>query len=370
MNYDLAQIAGQFQIVGEVTAAEPYGTGHINDTFVIACRDEGGERRYALQRINHNVFKDPPGMMNNIIRVTSHIRNRLKASEANDLARRVLTVVPTRTGKGYYQDAEGNYWRMYFFIEGVQTYDVLETLEQAYEAARAFGKFQSYLSDLPDPPLVETIPDFHNTPQRLQTFLSVLEEDPCSRARTAREEIGFIHQRAGICSVLLDLAALDKIPVRVTHNDTKINNVLFDSDKQEGICVIDLDTVMPGLSLYDFGDMVRTATCRAAEDERDLAKIHMDITFFEQLVRGYVRETADFLTKAEKEHLGFAGKLITFEQMIRFLTDYLAGDVYYKTHRPGHNLDRARTQMKLVQSIEEQEEQMNRLTEELLLKQS
>ena len=193
--------------------------------------------------------------------------------------------------------------------------------------------------------------------------MQVLDQDSCNRASEAKEEIDFVLGHQQICSVLLGLAGQGRIPERITHNDTKINNVLFDRQTEEGICVIDLDTVMPGLSLYDFGDMIRTATCKAAEDERDLSKIHMDLAFFEQLVRGYTAETVDFFTDAEKEHLAFSGKLITFEQMIRFLGDFLGGDVYYKTHRPGHNLDRARTQMKLVQSICRQEEDLQRIVE-------
>ena len=366
MNYDVGQIANQFQISGDYLNAVPYGTGHINDTFLVTCNEADCEIRYVFQRINHSIFKDPPRVMENIVRATTHIQHKLQSSDVSDTSRRVLTVVPTINGMSYHQDPEANYWRCLLFIEGTLAFDMLETPEQAHKAARAFGQFQCYLADLPEPTLTETIPDFHNTPKRLQTFLQVLDKDPCDRACDAADEIGFVLKHASMCDVLIDLFNNGLIPERVTHNDTKINNVLFDKKTQEGICVIDLDTVMPGLSLYDFGDMVRTATCQAAEDERDLSKIWMDIQFFGQIAQGYTSETAGFLTDAEKQHLAFAGKLITFEQMIRFLTDYLNGDVYYKIHRSGHNLDRTRTQMKLVQSIMDQEDQMNKLTENIL----
>ena len=365
MNDDLSNIVKQFQVSDKYSNAIPYGSGHINDTFLVTCGNAGAEIRYVLQRINHAIFKDPPNMMENIIRATSHIQKKLQRSGLSDVSRRVLKVIPTTNGKSYHKDPEGNYWRSISFIEGTVSYDFLETPQQAYLAARAFGQFQYHLADLPEPTLTETIPDFHNSPKRLQTFIQVLDKDPYDRACEARDEIGFVLKHASMCDVLIDLFKKGLIPERVTHNDTKINNVLFDKKTQEGICVIDLDTVMPGLSLYDFGDMVRTATCQAAEDERDLSKIRMDIQFFEHIARGYALETAAFLTDAEKEHLVFAGKLITFEQMIRFLTDHLNGDVYYKIHRPGHNLDRARTQMKLVQSIQDQEGQMHKLTDEI-----
>ncbi len=365
MNRDIAQVVQEFQIDGVFAQASPYGGGHVNDTFLVVCRRDGQARQYTLQRINHSIFRDPPGMMNNILRVTDHLRNKLQKDNLPDLARRVLTVIPTRGGEGYHQDLEGNYWRLYRFIEGVRTYDVLDLPEQAYQAAGTFGRFQRYLADLPAPKLIETIPDFHNTPKRLRTFLDILDRDPHNRAGQARAEIQFVLEHASWCKHLTELAGKGRIPERITHNDTKINNVLFDAKTEEAICVIDLDTVMPGLSLYDFGDMVRTATCPAAEDERDLSKVQMNAVFFEQIARGYALETADFLTDAEKENLVFAGKLITFEQMIRFLGDYINGDVYYKIHRPGQNLDRARTQMKLIQSIQKQEEQLIELTEKI-----
>lgn len=363
MNHDTASIVSAFQIPGNVGDITPYHRGHVNDTFIVECHQNGHPVLYTLQRINHAIFKNPPELMHNIIRVTEHIRKKLQDGGAEELTRHVLTVIATQDGQGCWQDGDGSYWRMYQYINQVESCDYLDSPQQAYQAARAFGRFQRYLADLPEPKLHETIEDFHNTPKRLRDFMEILEQDPHNRACRAKPEIEFVIQHALLCDGLLALVKQGLIPQRVTHNDTKINNVLFDLETHEAVCVIDLDTVMPGLSLYDFGDMVRTATCQAAEDERDLSKIQLDMLFFEQLALGYARETVDFLTNAEKRHLVFAGKLITLEQMIRFLGDYLNGDVYYKIHRPQHNLDRARTQMKLIQSILEQEEQMMKRTE-------
>jgi Ser/Thr protein kinase RdoA (MazF antagonist) len=300
--------------------------------------------------------------MENIIRVTAHIRTRTQETDL-DRASRQLTVIESNDGNGLHRDAEGNFWRAYNFIEGAVTYDTVESPEPAYEAARMFGWFQNMLIDLPGPALHETICDFHNTPRRFETFRQVLEEDACNRAKDAKGEIDFLFGNAAICNILLNLAGEGKIPVRVAHNDAKINNVMLDKTTNKGVCVIDLDTVMPGLSIYDFGDLVRTAGTSADEDERDLSKVAVDFSMFEALVRGYSEHAKDFLAPVEKKHLVFAAKLITFEQFIRFLADYLAGDVYYKVQRAGHNLDRSRTQMKLVRSITEHEEAMNEVVQ-------
>jgi Ser/Thr protein kinase RdoA (MazF antagonist) len=357
----LKNIVQEFQTGGVFWNTSPYGTGHVNDTHLVICYQDGHRLTYTLQRINHSIFSDPVSLMDNIIRVTAHIQTKLTQEGFSDTRRCVLSVIPTLNGHGCHRDNEGNYWRMYGFIEGVRSYDYLNSPEHAYQAARTFGRFQRYLTDLPGPKLYETIPDFHNTPKRLRDFMDILDKDPCNRAAHVKEEIQFVFDNADIADQLLKLVQKGFIPERITHNDTKINNVLFDTATDKGICVIDLDTVMPGLSLYDFGDMVRTATCQAAEDEKDLSKIELDIRFFEQIARGYAQETIDFLTDTEKENLVFAGKLITFEQMVRFLGDYLNGDVYYKIHYPEHNLDRARTQTKLIRSILNQEDHMNEI---------
>ena len=365
MGRDIKSVTKHFHIDGELADARPVARGHINDTYILAGEKNGVAARYVLQRINHAVFKDPPSMMTNIIRVTEHISARMRQIDA-PLASRQLTVIAADDGRGYYEDSDGNFWRIYNFIENAVTRDALESTELAFEAARMFGWFQRMLIDLPGPVLHETIGDFHNTPRRFEVFQEVLAADTLNLAKDARHEIDFVSENSGLCDVLLDLAGKGEIPGRIAHNDTKINNVMLDENTDKGVCVIDLDTVMPGLSVYDFGDMVRTATCSAAEDERDLSRVAVDLNMFEALVRGYLAEAGRFLTSAEKRHLVFAGKLITFEQLIRFITDYLAGDVYYKTSRDGHNLDRSRTQMKLVQSIVEREEVMTELVERVL----
>jgi hypothetical protein len=362
MEHDIKSVAENFNLDGKLIRSESFGSGHINDTYCLTCEIDSSEIHYILQRINHHVFKNPPAMMENIRRVTNHIRRKLQEQQNKFLSRQ-LVVIDTKDGSDFYRDNRGNYWRVYNRIENAVTYDTIESAELAYEAARMFGRFAAMLTDLPGPPLHETIPDFHTTPKRFKTLTEVLRQDPCNRAIDTCAEIDFVLENAGICDVLLNHAGKGEIPIRITHNDTKINNVLLDEKTHKGVCVIDLDTVMPGLSLYDFGDMVRTATNPAEEDERNLSKVTMRMPIFEMLLKGFAEETHTFLTPVEKKNMVFAGKLITFEQMIRFLADHLAGDIYYKIHREGHNLDRSRTQMKMVRSITAQEETMNALAD-------
>jgi len=344
---DIKSIVKHFRICGELTEIRPLPRGHINDTYVLRTKKNKHIVRYILQRINHTVFRDPPSVMGNIIRVTEHIRSRMQRIDPG-LASRQLTVIAGVDDTCFHKDSEGNFWRVYNFIEGAVTYDTIESAELAYEAARMFGWFQEMLVDLPGPALHESIRDFHNTPKRFETFGAVLKEDTCNRAKNAKPEINFLFDNAAICNVLLNLAGKGKIPIRVTHNDTKVNNVMLDKNTNKGVCVIDLDTVMPGLSIYDFGDMIRTGTTFADEDERNLSKVAMNLPMFEVFARGFAEQSSHFLTSTEKEHLAFAAKLITFEQLIRFLTDYLAGDVYYKVHREGHNLDQQEEAMNEV----------------------
>lgn len=351
--------ARQFQIGGEFLSAVPYGSGHINDTYSAVFMQAGVPVRYILQRINHTIFKNPVALMENIQRVTTHLAAQVAGEP--DSERRVLTLIPARDGRMWHVEAEVDYWRSYRFIENASTYDAVESAEQAFQAAKAYGHFQKLLASLPPPRLHDTIPDFHNTPKRFLALEQAIAADAAGRAATAKPEIDFALAHKSITGVLLDA----KLPERVTHNDTKFNNVMLDDATGEGICVIDLDTVMPGLALYDFGDMVRTTTSPAFEDEQDLSKVTMQFPMFEALLRGYLASASGFLTKEEKQFLAFSGKLITFEIGIRFLTDYLAGDKYFKVHREGHNLDRCRTQFKLIESIEQQEEKMNRLVESL-----
>jgi len=353
----LKYITTQFAIEGAFCGAEVWGSGHINDTYLATYRHDNTLRRYVHQRINHKVFRNPEAMMDNIARVTAHLQKKLGPRAA----RHGLTLVPTRSGAMYCRDEEGNYWRTYHCIEGARSYDTVRTVQQAFEAARAFGEFQRLLADFPPPRLKETIPDFHHTPKRFAALERAIEADVAGRAASASTEIRFALQHKPLCSILLDA----NLPERVTHNDTKINNVLLDEKTDEAVCVIDLDTVMPGLALYDFGDMVRTATCRAAEDERDLSKVRVEMELFEALASGYLAATNGFLTREERSLLVASGKLICFEIGVRFLTDYLQGDVYFKVHRDGHNLDRCRTQFQLVESIIAQESEMQRIVARL-----
>jgi thiamine kinase-like enzyme len=362
MRNDLESVIKHFHLGAALKKIAPLAQGHINDTYILTSEAKGRVVRHVLQRINHDVFKDPPAMMANIVRITEHIRKKLQKTDP-ELASRQLTVVHTDNHSGYTTDPAGNYWRIYDFVEQAVTYDTMDSTDLASEAARMFGWFQRMLDDLPGPVLNDTIPNFHNTPMRLEHFQEALKRDPCSRAKKAKCEIDFLLKNAAICNVLTDLMEKGDLPNRIAHNDAKINNVMFDQQTRQGVCIIDLDTVMPGLSLYDFGDLVRTAANPAEEDEIDLSKVTLDISMFTALARGFAKETSPFLTPIEQDHLAFAGKLITFEQFIRFLTDHLNGDIYYKIHRAGHNLDRSRTQMKLVQSIIEQEMVMNEIVQ-------
>jgi aminoglycoside phosphotransferase (APT) family kinase protein len=310
-----------------------------------------------LQRINTAIFKNPVAVMENIERVSAHLQSQVAGRD--DAERRVLRMIPARSGSHWHVDAEGDYWRAYWFIEGANTSDEVGSARQAFEAARAFGEFQRQLADLPTPRLHESIPGFHDTARRIAVFEEAVGADAAGRRDAARDEIAFATRRKALA---LALALLDAgLPERVTHNDTKLNNVLLDDETGEGICVIDLDTVMPGLAAYDFGDMVRTMTCAAAEDERELGSVAMDFELFDSVLRGYLEGTGSFLTAAERASLIAGAKVIVFEQGIRFLTDYLSGDSYYKVSRPEQNLDRCRTQFKLLESIEHQEDEMVQL---------
>ena len=352
--HDALAIAHEFTLVGDILAATPYGSGHINDTYKVDVQSERGPSRYVLQRINHKVFLRPDELMANVERVCAHAFSKLQQAGTPDAERRTLRLIPTRHSKAWHIDPAGNRWRCYHFIEGATGHDVVRSAEQAHAAAKSFGAFQALLADLPGGRLHETIPDFHHTPSRFARFQQALAQDAHGRAAASVPEIAFALARAHEVSVVVDALRDGTLPERVTHNDTKLNNVLLDDITQEGICVIDLDTVMPGSVLYDFGDLVRTSTSPAAEDEPDLAKVRMQFPMFEALVKGYLETTRGFLTSKEKELLPFAGKLITFEIGLRFLTDWLEGDTYFKIKRPTHNLDRARTQFKLVESIEAQ----------------
>jgi len=354
----LAAIGDQFAIRGNFLRGEEIDSGHINSTFRATYLDsDGSEHRYIFQAINRNVFKDPYAVMRNVECVTRHINGRVLRLR-KDLGGQTLNLFPARDGSIWVEDERGSVWRCYNHIEGCVTYDVVENTRQAYQAARAFGAFQDLVSDLDPALIIETIPDFHHTRKRFRRLMEVAAADPLGRLAGAAEEFEFIRKREDLTGIVLDLLAAGEIPSRVTHNDTKINNVMIDADLDQAVCVIDLDTVMPGSILYDFGDLVRSATSPAAEDETDLSKVRMQMPMYEALVEGYLDTASTFLNDAEIEHLTHSGKLMTLEVGTRFLTDYLEGDVYFKTHRPRHNLERCRTQLKLVERIEEQETAM------------
>ncbi len=358
------EIAAAFPCPGIYLGDEPYGSGHINDTFKVHYDVEGQTVHYIHQQVNQNIFKDVPGLMENIGRVTRHQRKKFKAAGVEEIDRRVLTFVPTVEGKDYYRDSDGNFWRAYIFVEGAVGIDVIENTDQAYESAKAFGEFQCQLADLPGR-LNETIPDFHHTRARFDALMRAIEQDAFGRVADVSAEISFALKREAMVDVVIDLMASGEIPERVTHNDTKLNNVLMDTETGKGMCVIDLDTVMPGSVLYDVGDMIRTTTNQAVEDERDLSKVEMDINYFKALMKGYLETAAIFLTDKERELLAFSGKLISFEIGLRFLTDHLQGDTYFKTHRAGQNIDRCRKQFKMVQSMERQMGAMQNIVEEM-----
>ncbi|MEI6167813.1 MAG: aminoglycoside phosphotransferase family protein [bacterium] len=360
VNFKFHEVVKRFRAWGDFVEAVPYGSGHINDTFKVTFGMAGAPVHYLLQRINHNIFKNPRAVMDNIVRVTNHVRSRLTEAGVADVTRHSLCVVFTRDAQPCHQDADGNWWRMYLFVEGARTYDTIQNERQAFEAARAYARFQNMLADLPLPRLNETIPNFHNTPVRLEALKKAIANDACNRAVEAHNEIAFVEKRAALCGRLLDRHAKGEIPERITHNDTKLNNVMLDDTTGEGVCVIDLDTVMPGLALYDFGDMVRSATAAASEDERDLSKVRMRLEMFKSIAGGYLSE-AGFLNPAEREELVFSARLITQMIGMRFLTDYLQGDIYFKTKRPGQNLDRCRAQFKMVESMEAQQDEMERV---------
>jgi Ser/Thr protein kinase RdoA (MazF antagonist) len=358
---NIADIAGHFCFVGRFIEAGPFGNGHINDTYAVVCSPTGERiNRYILQKINHFVFREPAALMENIQRVTNHLGQKISTA-GGDRFRQTLNLVPTMDGGNLYQDPVGDYWRAYHFIEGSRTYEKAGSFQHIYQAAWAFGNFQRLLTDFPAEQLHETIPNFHHTPKRFQAFVDAVQADACNRAAGVREEIQFIECREQDTRLLLEMSEQGLLPQRVTHNDSKFNNVMIDNRTGKGICVIDLDTVMPGLAPYDFGDIVRSAAALAAEDEPERSKAGLSLETFDSLAQGYLDAGRGFLNAAEVDNLAFSARLITLEQAIRFLTDYLNGDVYYKVHRPGQNLDRARTQIDMVRDMEVKYEQMERV---------
>jgi hypothetical protein len=365
MSYNLEEIYHQFKTEGRFESGAPFGSGHIHDTFRIVTAESNSDD-YILQRLNNKIFKNIPELQNNIERVTKHLNRKISAIPGSEVNRECLTLIPSKDEKSWIRDNNGDFWRMYIFISDHRSYNIVDTPGKAYEGGKAIGRFQAMLADLPGEPLFETIPFFHDIEKRLETFNSKLEEDPAGRAAKVADETGFVHRRAEEMKVILRLGREGKIPVRITHNDTKFNNILLDRN-DKALCVIDLDTVMPGYVHYDFGDAIRTAANIAAEDEKELSKVRMDISLFEAYSEGYLSETRDTLNSVEKDYLAFAPRLITFIIALRFLTDFIDGDNYFKIHHEHHNLQRARAQFRLVESMEEQYGEMREIVRKLVL---
>lgn len=362
---DARRIAGLFAVEGEIESVAVHGNGHINDTFIVKCKIEDEYKKYILQRINHEIFKKPREVMENIVNVTEFLRKKIRES-GGDPERETMRVVMAKDGTSYQKLEDGTYWRMYRFIEGATSYDEVKEPKDFYETALSFGHFQKMLEDYPADTLYETIPNFHNTADRFANFKRALQTDALHRAAGVQEEIQFILDREKDCHVICDMLSSGEIPLRVTHNDTKLNNIMIDNGTGKGICIIDLDTVMPGSALYDYGDSIRFGACTGAEDETDLSKISCDVDLFSIYTKGYIEGCGGSLTGTEIRMLPMGAKVITLEQGIRFLTDYLEGDHYYKTDRPGQNLDRTRTQLKMVRDMEEKWETLQGTAERYL----
>lgn len=350
-----------FQLNGKVVSAERYGSGHINDTFLVTLlKDDGSEGRAILQRMNKTIFTRPVELMENIVGVTSYLRERI-IENGGDPERETLNVIPTTDEKTYFVDSDGEYWRCYKFVEDATSFDKVESLEDFYESAVSFGNFQRLLADYPAETLHETIKGFHDTKARYKVFEKAVADDICGRAASVKEEIEFYRSHKHIAEVFGDMLEKGELPLRVTHNDTKLNNIMIDNNTHKGICVIDLDTVMPGLAMNDFGDSIRFGASTAAEDEKDLDKVWCDMELFDVYAKGFIEGCGGRLTEKEIELLPMGAMVMTYECGMRFLTDHLQGDTYFKIHRENHNLDRARTQMKLVQDMEEKWEIMNEI---------
>ena len=347
-----------FKLPGELKECIRYGSGHINDTYRLTYETPQGTKRYILQRMSKSIFKKPVELMENVSGVTAWLRKKI-IENGGDPERETLTLVKSNDGLPYFVDSTGEYWRVYLFIEGATCYDAVKDDNDFYQSAVAFGHFQRLLADYDASSLHETIPNFHNTPDRLEKFKKAVAEDICGRAASVQKEIDFILEREELTHALYDLQLDGRLPLRVTHNDTKLNNIMIDDETGKAICVIDLDTVMPGLTANDFGDSIRFGASTALEDEQDLSKVSCDLHLFDVYARGFIEGCGGALTDLEIDMLPMGAILMTFENGIRFLTDHLEGDHYFHIHREGHNLDRCRTQLTLVKDMQEKLPQMN-----------
>ncbi len=351
MAYDFKKIISNFNLAGELISCERYGEGHINETYLAIVNENGTEVKYILQKINGKLFTDVDKLMNNIRLVTEFNREKIKARGGNP-DRESLSLVYTLDNKPFYRTEDNDCFRVYKFITNAIAYQIVEKPEHFYQSAVAFGNFANLLAEFDATQLFEVLPDFHNTEKRFRDFEASLKADKMGRASSVKEEIDFYLSRKDYCSKIVSLLRSGEMPTKVTHNDTKLNNVMLDADSGEYVAVIDLDTIMPGSICYDFGDSIRFGCNPAAEDEKDLSKVNFDINLFETYAKGYLSALGSSATKIERENLAFGAILMTYECGMRFLSDYLDGDVYFRTHREGHNLDRTRTQMKLVSDME------------------
>lgn len=363
---NLNDIINKFCFDGECIECETFGSGHINSTFLVTCNDNGTPRKYILQKINTNVFSNVDKLMDNVFGVTSYLRDQIREA-GGDENRETLSYIKTVNGEKYYTAEDGVCYRAYVFVSDSIGYNSVDSAELFKQSGVAFGKFQRLLADFPADTLFETIPNFHNTKHRYDTeFLPAVQNDLSGRKSTCQSEIDFVTEREGYCSRLVDMINAGKLPLRVTHNDTKLNNVMFDINSGEAICVIDLDTVMPGLALYDFGDSIRFGANTADEDEKDLSKVSIDLEYFKAYAEGFLSEAGESFNKAEIDNLAFSALLMTFECGMRFLTDYVNGDTYFKTAYPEHNLVRARNQFALVADMEKHMSEMEAIIADLV----
>lgn len=350
-----------FRFEGVLVDERPYGSGHINDTYLLTFEiAEMGQIKVILQRMNKDIFKEPVELMENILNVTSYLRERI-IENGGDPERETLNVIQTVDGKPYFVDSSGEYWRAYKFITDATSYDQVESPDDFYQSAVSFGNFQRLLAEYPAETLHETIKGFHDTRARFQVFKKAVEDDVCQRAASVQEEIEFVLQREDTANFFAELLDKKEIPLRVTHNDTKLNNIMIDNKTGKGICVIDLDTVMPGLAMHDFGDSIRFGASTAAEDEQDLSKVSCDMDLYDVYAKGFIEGCGGKLTEREIDLMPMGARAMTFECGMRFLTDYLQGDTYFKIHRENQNLDRCRTQFKLVKDMEDKWDTMQKI---------
>lgn len=357
---NIKEVISSFDFDGEYIGCEPIGMGHINDTYALSFMFNGKVKRYILQRLNGKIFQDLDGLMNNVKTVSDFLREVIQG-EGGDTERECLHFLLAKSGKPYYIDSKGECWRTYVLVEDAEAYMIAEDTAMFEDAGRAFGTFIKRLDKFNASGLIEVIPDFHNTQKRFRHFEAALDIDFKNRSLNAKQEIEFVLKRKDYCGRIVEALADKALPLRVTHNDTKYNNVLIDNNTKKAICIIDLDTIMPGSLLYDFGDAIRSGCSTALEDEKDLSKVHFDINLFEHFCRGFLKGLGKCITKKESDMLAFSAILMTYECGMRFLDDYLSGDTYFKTSYDEHNLVRCRTQFRLVEEMEEQLDEMNKI---------